>query len=329
MLAVWGRGEMASRRRRQAADEARVWSIGGDGADAVARLARPGDQIRALGKGAVWRWLRRLLGERDLLVVPLGRGLFVLDPVTAPAAGQIEAAAHALEAKKDSLAGRALADLLEENGLVRSMSLIRVACRTLPPKRRKVPGGVDVSPRPFRPPDATADDFVSAEASRRATAKLSRLHREILQFALAMGDLPGGAPLDLVRAGKRDRAFSAVLSRSLVRLARRGLITVGRTAGGRATHIRLTDSGVFAAGARRNWGASRGDREQEAEERAEYKPGDRVTYSSNKTGPLPPIEAIPGVLLEPVTRAHTTHATPVGSCEGEVPPRLRPGDQRP
>jgi hypothetical protein len=198
----------------------------------------------------VWRVLRRLLGERDLLVVPIGLGLFVLNPAAALAAGQIEATAHALEAKQDSLPGRALADLLEENGLLRSMSLIRVACRALPDKRRKVPGGVDSSPRPSRPPNALADDFVSEEASRRATAKLSRLHREILQFALGMGDLPGGAPLDLFRAGKRDRAFSAVLSRSLVRLSHRGLITIQRTAGGRATHIRLTGSGVFAAGAR-------------------------------------------------------------------------------
>ncbi|HYQ97431.1 MAG TPA: hypothetical protein VEO92_03620 [Candidatus Nitrosocosmicus sp.] len=74
--------------------------------------------------------------------------------------------------------------------------------------------------------------------------RLSKLQRQILhqmwtQYERTQGGISTGH-LDLVRALERDKSN---VSHSLCTLEARGLITIGRSPGGQATHMDLTPEG--------------------------------------------------------------------------------------
>ncbi len=74
--------------------------------------------------------------------------------------------------------------------------------------------------------------------------RLSKLQRQILhkmwtQYERTQGGISTGH-LDLVRALGRDKSN---VSHSLCTLEARGLITIGRSPGGQATHLDLTPEG--------------------------------------------------------------------------------------
>lgn len=77
-----------------------------------------------------------------------------------------------------------------------------------------------------------------------AARRLSKLQRQILDFMWAQYERTQGGistgHLDLVRALGRDKSN---VSHSLRTLEARGLITIGRSPGGQATHMDLTPEG--------------------------------------------------------------------------------------
>jgi hypothetical protein len=221
-------------------EKVRVWMIRKDGVYPISRLAKAGDRVSADGRGCQFRELRRALADRALPLVQIGCGLYVVPATTLPHLTQIEQTAYALEARGDAAAGCGLSDLLEEHGLGDAMDDIRRSCRDLP-RRRRLPGG--------RLGDSGTE---AAHLARRAVrgeekqlVKLSKLQKELLVHAELHEGLPGGAPLQHFRRaqGPRGRSASAALSRSIHRLEERGLVRVVRSAGRRATHIFLAQTG--------------------------------------------------------------------------------------
>lgn len=81
-----------------------------------------------------------------------------------------------------------------------------------------------------------------------AARRLSRLQRHLLQRLLAQDQLTqGGLAMDhaeLVQAVKGDKSN---ISHSLRTLETRGLITIGRTPGGKAAYVALTLEGRHLA----------------------------------------------------------------------------------
>jgi hypothetical protein len=228
-------------RKRRDALQPKVWKISSDGVADIAALATAGDRISAAdGRGQQWRELRRSLASRGLPVVRLGHGLFVLPRAAASQSRRIEAVAYACEGEHDRVAGRALLDLLDEFNLQHAQGEIRRSCRTLP-RRRRLPGGhLDGEPR-----ERERRGAIPPEGTR-----LSRLQRELLAYALACVDVPGGAPLRQFRPHVRrgaDRSASAALSRATRRLEERGLVRLTRSDRGYVSHLALTPLGVAVA----------------------------------------------------------------------------------
>lgn len=77
-----------------------------------------------------------------------------------------------------------------------------------------------------------------------ATQRLSRLHKRILQWLVADHQRTKGFILssheELVKALQRDKG---TISRSLRTLEARGWIVIGRSPGGKAQHLTLTQGG--------------------------------------------------------------------------------------
>src|SRR5262249_36944382 len=112
---------------------------------------------------------------------------------------------------------------------------VRGRLRRIPREARR---GAGRRPGDAPPPEARVTTLARL---RRATTKLSKLQRSLLHFARDYDGDWRGAPMSLMRAETPSDA--AALSRALRRLEGRKLLSVQRTAGGRATYIRLTPDG--------------------------------------------------------------------------------------
>jgi hypothetical protein len=170
----------------------------------------------------------------------MGRRFFIVPLATLPQVPLLRQLAAA--SKQDRAARAALSDFLEEGfeGAfgARRPALARVfagACAESPGKHAAVPGG-DLEAPP--PPEARVTTLARL---RQATTKLSKLQRSLLHFARDYDGDWRGAPMSLMRG--KTPSDAAALSRAVRRLEGRKLLHVQRTAGGRATYIRLTFEG--------------------------------------------------------------------------------------
>jgi hypothetical protein len=239
---------MSKSRRKPA-----YWRGGAPQAAAAGESCRAGDGIAPRGDEQEWRGLRHQLAHRGLTVVSAGRRLSVVAQETVPRLDLLRSLAAA--AGQDGTALAALHDLIEEvvgaapgqaKGLARAFA---EACAGADRGHRQVPGGkLTGDPGARKPPPPAPVRLTAVRSLERRAARLSRLQRSILSFALNYSADHHGAPLELLRP--KTRPGAAALSRALRRLEARRLIDVRRTDGGRATHVRLTPDGRGVLGVR-------------------------------------------------------------------------------
>jgi hypothetical protein len=225
-------------------------------AASVMEACRPGDWIEDRGPDRAWQALRRGLAMRGLAVVSVGRRLFVAPEAAEAQLPLLRQLASAWG--EDRVARAALKDLAAElfgprPGLAQALA---DGCRRAHASGRTAGEGSPAPPAGDSPPPAgegghrqvpggglTTSPLPTPGAALRAAtkpaAKLSKLQRALLLFARDHDGGWPGAPLSL--RGAQTRSGAAAASRALRRLEARGLLRVTRTAGGRATHVLLTD----------------------------------------------------------------------------------------